>query len=254
MSTPARRLTVGVLGATGRMGDLICRTVSDQDDLDLVARLGRHDRLEDLVAAGTQVAIDVTEPDAVMNHIRFAVDHGIHCVIGTSGVDDDRRQRIRSHLAGLADPPGVLVVPNFAIGAVLATRFAREAARFFAGVEIVEMHHAAKLDAPSGTAVAAAEQIAAARAAAGTGPGPDATTSAAPGSRGAAIDGIAVHAVRLPGMVAHLQVLLGNTGEVLTLRHDSLDRASFMPGVLAAVRAVPAMSGLVVGLESVLGV
>lgn len=251
---PDRRATpvrVGVIGAQGRMGAAVCAAVDAAPDMDLVGAVGGREWLFSLADAGSEVVIDFTHPDAVMEHIRFAVDHDIHCVVGTSGVDRDRLEVIRGWLER-KPALGVMVVPNFAVGAVLATRFAREAARFFAAAEIVELHHAGKVDAPSGTAVSAARAIGEARAAAGMAEMPDATTAAADGARGAVLDGVHVHSVRMPGMVAHLELLLGNDGETLTIRHDSTSRSSFMPGVLAAVRAVGSRPGLTVGLEPLL--
>lgn len=244
-------LRVGVIGARGRMGAQTCQAVDAAPDLDLVATVGGREWLFSLADAGSQVIVDFTHPDAVMEHVRFAIDQGIHIVVGTSGVDADRLETVRGWLAGKPGV-GVIVVPNFAIGAVLTARFARQAAKYFESVEIVELHHAGKADAPSGTATATARGVAEARAEAGMGPVPDATTIDPDGARGAQVDGIHVHSVRLPGLVAHQEVLLGSAGETLTIRHDSLHRSSFMPGVLAAVRAVPTRPGLTVGLEDVL--
>ncbi|MEJ7650920.1 MAG: 4-hydroxy-tetrahydrodipicolinate reductase [Nakamurella sp.] len=245
------RLRVAVIGAAGRMGSEACAAVDAADDLDLVARLGSEDSRDLLVSSGAVVAVDLTRPDAVMETVRFCVSAGIHLVIGTSGVDADRLAEITA-LLGDAPSVGVVVVPNFAIGAVLAMRFARQAASFFAGVEVVELHHAGKADAPSGTAAATARGIAAARAAAGSAPMPDATVSDPSGARGGVVDGVHVHSVRLPGLVAHQEVLLGGEGELLTIRHDSLHRASFMPGVLLALRQAPQRPGLTQGLEPLL--
>lgn len=242
---------VGVLGARGRMGAEVCRAVEEAADLALVARLDEGDDPADLVAAGAEVVVDFTRPGAVLDNIRFALDHGIACVIGTSGFDEARFDVVRGWLA--ATPGHVLIAPNFGVGAVLMMQFARQAARFFDSVEVIELHHAGKVDAPSGTAARTASLIAAARAEAGAGPVPDATAEELPGARGASVDGIRVHSIRLPGLVAHQEVVLGTAGETLTLRHDSLDRASFMPGVLLAVRAVRGRPGLTVGLEPLLG-
>ena len=243
-------LRVGVLGARGRMGTFTCAAVSAAPDLTLVATPERGG-LAELVAADADVMVDFTHPSAVVEHVAFAVEHGIHVVVGTSGVGPDRLAAM-SEL--LAERPwvGVLVVPNFAVGAVLAQRFARQAARFFDSVEIIELHHAGKVDAPSGTALATAAAIGEARSAAGLGPVPDATTIDPDGARGASVSGVHVHAVRLRGLVAHQEVLLGSPGELLTIRHDSFDRSSFMPGVLTAVRAAPHRPGLTVGLEQLL--
>jgi 4-hydroxy-tetrahydrodipicolinate reductase len=245
-------IRVGVLGARGRMGTQACAAIDAAPGLELAAALGSGDPLSALVDAGVQVVVDLTRPQVVMDHVRFALEHGMSVVVGTSGVAGDRLTTIEQWL-GAAPGLAVLVVPNFAPGAVLAARFAREAARFFESVEIVELHHAQKVDAPSGTAVATAHGIAQARAAAGLGDVPDATTHDDGGARGAVVDGIHVHAVRLPGLVAHQEVVFGSPGDILTIRHDSLDRTSFMPGVLLAVRAARERSGLTVGLEPLLG-
>jgi 4-hydroxy-tetrahydrodipicolinate reductase len=244
---------VGVLGAYGRMGAAATAAVEAAEDLDLVARLGSGDARSELTDAGTQVAVDLTRPDAVMDNVRFCVEHGIHVVVGTSGMSPDRLAEVESWLAG-APGVGVVVAPNFAVGAVLMMRFAAQAAPWFESVEIVELHHPDKADAPSGTARRTAELVAAARREAGLGPVPDATTSDPDGARGADVDGVHVHAVRARGLVAGQEVLLGGPGETLTLRHDSTDRSSFMPGVLLAVRQVGSRPGLTVGLEPLMGV
>ena len=244
-------ITVGVLGSCGRMGTEVVRAVDAADDLELVAAVDEGDRLHDVADAGAQVVVDFTRPDVVMDNIRFCVDRGIHCVVGTTGFDEDKLATVAGWLAprpGL----GVVIAPNFGIGAVLLMRFAQEAARFFPSVEVVELHHPGKVDAPSGTAVRTARLVADARRAAGLPPAPDATTDSLPGARGADVDGIPVHAVRLTGLVAHQEVLMGAAGETLTLRHDSYDRASFMPGVLLAVREVARHPGLTVGIEPLL--
>ena len=245
-------LRVGVIGARGRMGSEVCLAVDAAEDLDLVAAVGGREWLFSLADAGSQVVVDFTHPDVVMEHIRFCVDQGIHAVVGTSGIGDEQAEQIRHWLA-LKPEVGVMVVPNFAIGAVLTARFARQAARFFESAEIIERHHAGKVDAPSGTAIATARGIGQARTAAGLGSVPDATTMEAPGARGNVVDGIHVHSVRLPGLVAHQEVVLGSSGETLTIRHDSLHRSSFMPGVLTAVRAIDERPGLTLGLEQLLG-
>jgi 4-hydroxy-tetrahydrodipicolinate reductase len=246
-------IQVGVLGAYGRMGAAASAAVEAAEDLDLVARLGSGDERSALTDAGTQVAVDLTRPDAVMDNVRFCVEHGIHVVVGTSGMSPDRLAEVESWLAG-APGVGVVVAPNFAVGAVLMMRFAAQAAPWFESVEIVELHHPDKADAPSGTARRTAELVAAARREAGLGPVPDATTSDPDGARGADVDGVHVHAVRARGLVAGQEVLLGGPGETLTLRHDSTDRSSFMPGVLLAVRQVGSRPGLTVGLEPLMGV
>ena len=244
-------IRVGVTGAGGQMGRQVCAAVEAADGLELVARVGSGDALTGLTDAGAQVVVDFTRPDVVMDNVGFAVEHGIHAVVGTTGLTGPRLETVR---ALVADAPGVgvLVAPNFALGAVLMMRFAQTAARFYDSVEVIELHHPRKADAPSGTAIRTAELIAAARAAAGRGPMPDATTGGLDGARGASVDGVPVHSLRLAGLVAHQEVVFGAPGETLTIRHDSLDRESFMPGVIAAVRAVPSRPGLTVGLENLL--
>jgi 4-hydroxy-tetrahydrodipicolinate reductase len=248
----AEALRVGVLGARGRMGAETCRAVDAAEDMDLVAMVDAGDWLFSVADAGAQVVVDFTHPDVVLDNIRWCIDEGIHCVVGTTGFDDERLATVRGWTEK-APEVGVIVAPNFAIGAVLSMRFAQVAARFFESVEIIELHHPGKVDAPSGTAARTARLVAQARAAAGVGAAPDATTGAAAGARGAAVDGVPVHSIRLAGLVAHQEVLLGTVGETLSIRHDSLDRVSFMPGVLLAVRSVPTRPGLTVGLESLLG-
>ncbi|MDQ1672443.1 MAG: 4-hydroxy-tetrahydrodipicolinate reductase [Frankiaceae bacterium] len=248
-ATPAD-IAVGVLGARGRMGSEVCRAVEEADGLELVAAVDAGDDREPLRAAS--VVVDFTTPDAVLDNVRWCIDAGVHAVVGTTGFDEDKLATVRGWLAD-APGVGVLVAPNFGIGAVLLMKFAAEAARWFESVEIIELHHPRKADAPSGTARRTAELIAAARRDAGLDPsGPDATSSALDGARGATVDGVPVHAVRLSGLVAHQEVLFGGTGETLTLRHDSLDRASFMPGVVSAVRRIGDRPGLTVGLEQLL--
>ncbi|HYH25927.1 MAG TPA: 4-hydroxy-tetrahydrodipicolinate reductase [Blastococcus sp.] len=245
-------IPVGVLGARGRMGTEVVKAVNDADDLELVAMVDDGDWLFNVADAGAQVVVDFTRPDVVMDNIRFCIDNNIHCVVGTTGFDEERLATIAEWLEPKPEL-GVVIAPNFGIGAILLMRFAQDAARFFPSVEVVELHHPNKVDAPSGTAVRTARLVAAARRAAGMPPSPDATTDLLPGARGADVEGVPVHAVRLTGLVAHQEVLLGAAGEALTLRHDSFDRASFMPGVLLAVRQVSRRPGLTVGLESFLG-
>jgi 4-hydroxy-tetrahydrodipicolinate reductase len=247
---------VAVLGAHGKMGSHACQAVEDADDLSLVARIDQGDSIDALAESFTDVVVDFTHPDVVMDTLEYCIRNGIHAVVGTSGFDDDRLARLGRWLDEApeeAGRPGVIVVPNFSIGAVLMMRFAAEASRFFESVEIVEMHHPTKADAPSGTARRTAEMVAAAREKAGAPPIPDATTQQEPGARGADVAGIRVHSQRVRGLVAHQEVLLGGVGETLTIRHDSLDRVSFMPGVLLGVREVSAHPGLTVGLEPLLG-
>ena len=247
-------ISVAVLGARGRMGTEVCRAVDAAEDMELVAMVDERDWLFNVADAGAQVVVDFTRPDSVMDNIRFCIDQNIHCVVGTTGFDEARLATIAEWLRPKPEV-GVLIAPNFGIGAVLLMRFAQEGARFFPSVEIVELHHPGKVDAPSGTAVRTARLVAAARRAAGVPTAPDATreSDSLPGARGADVEGIPVHAVRLTGLVAHQEVLMGAAGETLTLRHDSHDRASFMPGVLLAVREVGSRPGLTVGIESLLG-
>jgi 4-hydroxy-tetrahydrodipicolinate reductase len=242
-------ITVAVIGAAGRMGSEVCRAVEGAPDLALAGRYDVGDDLGDL--AGADVAVDFTVPDATLGNVLHLVQAGVHAVVGTTGWTQERLDQVT---AALAERPhtGVLIAPNFAIGSLLLLRFAQQAARFYESVEVVELHHPDKVDAPSGTAIRTARVVAAARARAGLGPTPDATTSDPYGARGADIDGVHVHAVRLRGLVAHEEILFGASGEQLTLRHDSFDRASFMPGVLAGVRAIVGRPGLTVGLEQIL--
>ncbi|WP_394214539.1 4-hydroxy-tetrahydrodipicolinate reductase [Brachybacterium vulturis] len=246
--TSSRPTRVAVLGASGRMGAAACAAVEGAEDLELVARIGRGDPLEAVAEAGAEVAVDLTVPSATGENVRWLVEHGIHAVVGTTGWSEESLDELRAQLRG-ADGVGVLIAPNFAIGAVLAMRFAEIAARYYESAEIIEMHHPNKLDAPSGTASHTAAAIARGRAAAGLGPVPDATEKDPSGARGAVIDGIHVHAVRQRGLVAHEVVQFGGAGEQFTLRHDSFDRISFMPGVLLGVREVAAHPGLTVGLD-----
>ena len=243
---------VGVLGARGRMGNEVCKAVDAAPDLDLVAMVDVGDWLFGVADAGASVVVDFTRPDVVMDNVRFAIDQGIHAVVGTTGMTDERLDTIRTWLA---DKPevGVLVAPNFAIGAVLLMKFSQLAARYYPSAEIIELHHPNKIDAPSGTAVRTAELIAAARAAAAMDAVPDATTQSLDGARGATVGGVHVHSLRIAGLVAHQEVVFGTDGETLTIRHASLDRASFMPGVLLGIRGVASRPGLTVGLESLLG-
>jgi len=233
------------------MGTEVVRAVEAVDDLEVVAMVDAGDWLFSVSDAGAQVVVDFTHPDVVMDNIRWAIDNGIHCVVGTSGFTPQRLDTLRQWSTERPDL-GILIAPNFAVGAVLSMRFAQLAARFYESVEIVELHHPQKVDAPSGTAARTAELIAAARADAGLAAPPDATTTAADGARGAEVNGIRVHSVRLAGLVAHQEVLFGAAGETLTIRHDSVDRVSFMPGVLLAVRRVASRPGVTVGLESLL--
>ncbi|WP_213571713.1 4-hydroxy-tetrahydrodipicolinate reductase [Rhodococcus sp. USK13] len=247
----AAPIRVGVLGAKGKVGRAICEAVEQASDLELVAEVDHGDRLEVFTESGAQVVVDFTHPDVVMDNLNFLVANGIHAVVGTTGFDDTRLDTVRSWLA---DQPsvGVLIAPNFAIGAVLSMRFAEAAARFFDSVEVIELHHPNKADAPSGTAYRTAALISEARRKAGLGLSPDATTTELDGARGADVDGVRVHSVRLAGLVAHQEVILGTQGETLTIRHDSIDRNSFAPGVLLGVRQIASRPGLTVGIDPLL--
>ncbi|MFF4576791.1 4-hydroxy-tetrahydrodipicolinate reductase [Streptomyces sp. NPDC001389] len=245
------KLRVAVLGARGRIGSEAVKAVEAAEDMELVAALGRGDKLETLAEAGAQVAVELTTPDSVMGNLDFLVGHGIHAVVGTTGWNEDRIGRLETWLAG-SPGTGVLIAPNFSIGAVLTMKFAAQAARYFESVEVVELHHPNKVDAPSGTATRTAQLIAAARAEAGLGAQPDATATALDGARGADVGGVPVHAIRLRGLLAHQEVLLGGEGETMTIRHDSLHHSSFMPGILLGVRRVTQTPGLTFGLENFL--
>lgn len=244
-------LRVAVLGAKGRIGSEAVRAIEAAEDMDLAAALDKGDDLEALTESGAQVAVDLTHPESVMGNLEFCVRNGLHAVVGTTGWTEERFARLRGWLDG-SPSTGVLVAPNFSIGAVLTMSFARQAARFFESVEVVELHHPTKADAPSGTATRTAQLIAEARREAGCPPQPDATVTALEGARGADVEGVPVHAVRLRGLLAHQEVLFGATGETLTIRHDSLHHSCFMPGILLGVRRVVSAPGLTVGLENFL--
>jgi 4-hydroxy-tetrahydrodipicolinate reductase len=241
-------IKVGVLGANGRMGSEVVKAVSSAQGLDLVASLDLGDSLEKIVTSGAEVVVDFTTPDAVMGNLEFLVKTGINVVVGTTGFDDVKIGKIQSLLK---DHPsvGVLIAPNFAIGAVLMMEFAEKAARYFESAEIIELHHPDKVDAPSGTAARTAQLMSQARKNAGLSKMPDATTTSIDGARGAIVGDIPVHSVRARGFVAHQEVILGGLGETLTIRHDSLDRAGFMPGVILGVRKIVENPGLIHGLE-----
>lgn len=261
-------IRVGVIGAAGRMGRFVCGVVAADPGLSLVAAIGPGHQGEpvasmigrpevDVVIAGdldellrteAEVAVDFTRPDAVMDNVRWVIEHGIHAVVGTTGIGSDRLEEIEKLLAGEDGRSHVLVAPNFAIGAVLLQRFAAEASRFFPAAEVIELHHEGKIDAPSGTSLATAARMAAVRE--GEWAGPDEET--VDGVRGGVAHGTRIHSVRLPGLVAHQEVIFGGQGQTLTLRHDSMDRSSFMPGVLLAIKAIGGRPGLTVGLESLL--
>jgi len=241
-------INVAVIGASGRMGKAVAAAVQAAEDLELVAELDASDDLADAVRAKAEVAVDFTVPEASEANVHALIELGLHAVVGTSGWTTEALDRVSEHLKERPEL-GVLVAPNFALGAVLAMRLSAAAAKYFESVEIVELHHPDKVDAPSGTAVHTAAGIAAARAEAGVGPSPDATAKDPDGARGALVDGVRVHAVRLRGLVAHEEILMGNPGEQFTIRHDSFDRVSFMPGVLLAIRNVDRHPGLTLGLD-----
>jgi 4-hydroxy-tetrahydrodipicolinate reductase len=262
-------IRVGVIGACGRMGQMVCRAVADDPGLTLVAAVDRShvgesigaligkpkievwvgDELHELLAAEVEVAVDFTHPDVVLDDLEWAVEHAVDMVVGTTGLTDADLERLRGLLDAEGSESNVIVAPNFALGAVLMQRFAAAASRFFPAVEVIELHHDAKADAPSGTALATVHRILEERVDGYRGP----DVESVPGSRGGDVQGVRIHSVRLPGLVAHQEVILGAPGQTLTIRHDSMDRASFMPGVLLAIKAVGARPGLTVGLEPLLG-
>ena len=240
---------VAVFGAAGRMGRQVCDAVEGAEGLEVVARIDAGDDPKLALEAGAEVAVDFTTPDAALGNIEFCVANGIHVVVGTSGFTPEKVARAQEVLAADEKGTGILIAPNFSLGAVLMMKFAAQASAFFESVEIIELHHPNKLDAPSGTALRTAQLIAEARQHASIGPSPDATAEDADHHRGGKVEDVTIHSVRLRGLIAHQEVLLGGVGETLTIRHDSLDRASFMPGVLLGVREVAKHPGLTVGLE-----
>ena len=241
-------INVAVLGARGRMGSEVVKAVEATEGLALVAALDLGDSLDQLKGSAAHVVVDFTTPDSVMSNLEFLINNGINVVVGTTGFDDAKLATVKGWLAHNPSV-GVLVAPNFAIGAVLMMEFAEKAARYFESAEIIELHHPAKVDAPSGTAARTAELMSAARKEAGLGAMPDATTTALDGARGALVGEIPVHSVRARGLVAHQEVLFGGLGETLTIRHDSIDRAGFMPGVILGVRKIVNTPGLTHGLD-----
>lgn len=245
MSSPIR---VGVLGARGRMGAEVVKAVSNSSDLELVAQLDLGDSLDQLLSNKAEVVVDFTTPDSVMKNLDFLISNDINAVVGTTGFD---QARIDSLTKELSKHPqvGVLIAPNFAIGAVLMMEFAEKAARYFDSAEIIELHHPAKVDAPSGTAARTAELMTQARKESSMKPMPDATKQSLDGARGSKVGDIPIHSIRAQGLVAHQEVLFGGVGETLTIRHDSLDRAGFMPGVLLGIRSVVNNPGLTHGLD-----
>lgn len=245
------KIRVGVLGARGRMGSEVVEALNLASDMTLVAALDLGDSLEEILESKVDVVVDFTTPDSVMENVEFLISRGIHAVIGTTGFDEDRIQKIRELLTKNPEV-GVLIAPNFAIGAVLMMEFSKKAARYFESVEIIEFHHPEKVDAPSGTSRRTAEIISQARLEAGMAPMPDATSLEHLGARGSRVGQVPIHSVRLKGLLAHQEVLFGAVGETLTIRHDSLDRKSFMPGVLTGIREIRKHPGLIYGLEKLL--
>ena len=241
-------IKVGVLGAAGRMGAEVVNAIEVSSDCTLVAALDFRDPLDQLVTSGAQVVVDFTTPDSVMANLEFLITHNIHAVVGTTGFDEARMSKLKA-LSAAHPEVGVLIAPNFAIGAVLMMEFAAKAAQFFESAEIIELHHPNKIDAPSGTAARTASLMTDARKAANLAAMPDATSTSHPGARGALVGDIPVHSVRLRGLIAHQEVLFGGSGETLSIRHDSLDRAGFMPGVLLGIRSVISRPGVTFGLE-----
>ena len=241
-------IKVGVLGARGRMGAEVVAAVEAAADCQLVAALDLGDSLDQLVSSGAQVVVDFTTPDSVMANLEFLIGHKIHAVVGTTGFDDARMAKLNA-LSSAHPEVGILIAPNFAIGAVLMMEFAAKAAKYFESAEIIELHHPNKVDAPSGTASRTAGLISAARKEASLPAMPDATSTSLDGARGALVGDVPVHSVRLRGLVAHQEVLFGGLGETLSIRHDSIDRAGFMPGVLLGIRSVTSRPGITFGLE-----
>ena len=241
-------INVAVLGARGRMGSEVVKAIEAAEGLTLVAALDLGDSIDQLKDSGARVVVDFTTPDSVMGNLEFLINSGINVVVGTTGFDETKLTIVRRLLS--ENPTvGVLIAPNFAIGAVLMMEFAAKAAQYFESAEIIELHHPAKVDAPSGTAARTAELMTAARKEAGLGPMPDATTTSLAGARGLLVGDIPVHSVRARGLVAHQEVLFGGLGETLTIRHDSIDRAGFMPGVILGVRKIINHPGLTHGLD-----
>ena len=241
-------IKVGVLGAKGRMGSEAVNAIKAASDLELVAELDLGGSLDSLVKSGAQVVVDFTHPDSVMKNLEFAISNGINVVVGTTGFDDKKLSQIKDWLAK-QPKVGALIAPNFGLGAVLMMQFAASASKYFESVEIVELHHPNKADAPSGTATRTAEMITEARKSVNKAAMPDATSTSIAGARGAKVGDVPVHSVRLRGLVAHQEVILGDLGETLTIRHDSIDRSGFMPGVLLGIRKIVSKPGLTFGLE-----
>ena len=247
------KIKVAILGAKGRMGTESVKAISAADDLELVASLDLGDSLDLLKSSGAVVVLDFTHPDSVMKNIEYAINSGIHVVVGTTGIDSQRMDVIKSLLAKNPNV-GAIIAPNFALSAVLMMQFAAKAATYFDSVEIIELHHPDKADAPSGTATRTAELISDARAKAKKSAMPDKTSSGLAGARGAKVGDVPIHSIRLRGLVAHQEVLMGDQGETLSIRHDSIDRSGYMPGVLLAIRSVKTRAGLTFGLENLIDI
>jgi len=247
------KIKVAVLGAKGRMGTESVKAISAADDLELVASLDLGDSLDLLKSSGAEVVLDFTTPDSVMKNLEYAITNGINVVVGTTGFDSKRIEEVKTLLAKNSKV-GAIIAPNFGLGAVLMMQFAAKAATYFESVEIIELHHPEKADAPSGTATRTAELISDARSKAKKSAMPDKTSSGLAGARGAKVGDVPIHSIRLRGLVAHQEVLLGDQGETLSIRHDSIDRSGFMPGVLLAIRSVKTRSGLTFGLENLMDI
>jgi len=242
-------MKVAVLGANGRMGAETVAAIENASDLILSCALDLGDSLDQLVKTGTEVVIDFTHPDSVMKNLEFAINNGIHVVVGTTGFDYKKLSELKN-LLSKSPQVGALIAPNFGLGAVLMMQFSQKAAQYFESVEIIELHHANKVDAPSGTAIRTAELITDARKQSKKGAMPDASKTIIPGARGAKVGDVPIHSVRSHGYVAHQEVIFGDAGETLSIRHDSINRTGFMPGVLIGVRNVAKHPGLTVGLEN----
>jgi 4-hydroxy-tetrahydrodipicolinate reductase len=247
------KIKVAILGAKGRMGTESVKAISAADDLELVASLDLGDSLDLLKSSGAEVVLDFTTPDSVMKNLEYAITNGINVVVGTTGFDSKRIEEVKTLLAKNSKV-GAIIAPNFGLGAVLMMQFAAKAATYFESVEIIELHHPEKADAPSGTATRTAELISDARSKAKKSAMPDKTSSGLAGARGAKVGDVPIHSIRLRGLVAHQEVLLGDQGETLSIRHDSIDRSGFMPGVLLAIRSVKTRSGLTFGLENLMDI
>jgi 4-hydroxy-tetrahydrodipicolinate reductase len=244
-------IKVAVLGSKGRMGAEVVKAVNSTSDLELVASIDQNDDFDIVKNSGAQVAVDFTTPDVVMKNIELLISAGISPVVGTTGFSDERINSVKKMLDAKSGVSARLV-PNFSIGAILMMRFAKAATKFYDSAEIIEYHHPNKIDAPSGTAIRTAQIIAEERQLNNLSKNPDATASEIPGARGSKIEGIPVHAVRMQGLVAHQEVVFGSLGEILTIRHDSFDRESFMPGVLLAIRNISKKPGLTIGIDDLI--